>query len=484
MHEGSEAARLIRSALSHYRTGDEVEALVAEILKTSKATFDALHMLGTKEGQAGNDAEAEKLFRHALVINNASAETFHNLGLILQKQGKLPEAIDSFRKAIEVQPGFFTAHYRLGKALQEQGNLSQAIVSYERAIELNPEFSKVYGSYSTCRKFTTEDKALAARLEKLLGGMGKQENQCSLHFALGKIYNDMGRYDDAFLHYLQANKYEQSRYPYHHKSFTSYIDRMIRNFPAGYFGNCLWTGSPSELPIFIVGMPRSGTTLIEQILSSHPLIFGAGELTYFNDKSTHLARELKLPYAECLEMLTAEGLKRIAEEYIGHLRSFGVNAERITNKMPGNFLHLGFISLLFPKARVIHCRRNPLDTCLSIFFQQFSGNHPYSSDLSNLGHYYRDYERLMDHWLEVLPAGMMFDIQYDELVEKPEEMSRSLIEFCGLPWSERCLKSHENERPVQSASSWQVRQPIYRTSKERWKRYEKYLGPLIKALEE
>jgi hypothetical protein len=187
-------------------------------------------------------------------------------------------------------------------------------------------------------------------------------------------------------------------------------------------------------------------------------------------------------YPECAADLRRDELMGHARVYLGHVRGFSKESSRITDKMPGNFLHLGLISLLFPKARVIHCRRNPLDTCLSLFFQQFQGRHPYSSDLADLGWYYRDYERLMEHWRAVLPSGMLLEIRYEDVVERPEEMSRTLIEFCGLEWDERCLQPHKNERVVSTASSWQVRQPIYKTSKERWKRYEKHLGPLVEGL--
>jgi hypothetical protein len=210
-------------------------------------------------------------------------------------------------------------------------------------------------------------------------------------------------------------------------------------------------------------------------------VYGAGELKYFDATCARLAKRIGLPYPHCMMTLTSEELQKLAEGYLGHLRGFSDSALRVTDKMPSNFVHVGLLSVLFPNARVIHCRRNPLDTCLSIFFQKFSG-HPYSRDLGDLGHYYREYARLMEHWRTVLPPGLMLEVQYEELVDSPDEISRKLIEFCGLAWNDSCLKSHENERVVRTASSWQVRQPIYKTSKERWKRYEKHLGPLREAL--
>jgi tetratricopeptide (TPR) repeat protein len=550
MHDHGEAARLIRDALSQYRTSEEAETLVKDILKTDKATFDALQMLGIKEGQRGNDAGAERLFRHALTINGASSETCHNLGIVLQKQGKLQEAAASYRQAIALQPGFAMAyfnlgntltgqgkhseatesfqqaviirpdyaeaHSNLGNALRELGRLSEAIEScrraielrpdfakahnnlgnafleqgmltdaaesYEKALELNPDFAEAYRNYSTCRKFTVENHALADRLEELLGKVQTDTERCSLHFALGKIYDDVKMYDASFLHYLSGNQLERNTFIYAWRDFSSHVDRLISTFSPDYFRCRSWAGSFSELPVFILGMPRSGTTLIEQIISSHPLVCGAGELKCLEGFVQGFKAQREISYPECATYLTHEDFAKISGHYLDHLQSFSQDSLRITDKMPGNFLHLGFISLLFPQAKVIHCTRNPLDTCLSIFFQKFTSRLPYSCDLIDLGHYYRDYMRLMEHWRSVLPPAMMIDVQYEEVVEKPEEMSRKLIEFCGLKWDERCLRSHENERAVRTASSWQVRQPIYTTSKERWKRYEKHLGPLQRAI--
>jgi len=444
-----EAERLIRSALRRYTANDEVEAALARILRSEKDIFDALRMLGSREENRGNYADAEKLFRHAVTVNDHSAAAFHNLALILQKQGKLDEAVDN----------------------------------YQRAVALKPDFAAAYENYAGCRQWSVGDKPLADRLEELLRSAGNAEDRCSYHFALGKMYGDFGIYDESFRHYQQGNLIERGKYSYDRRIFTSYVDRMQRTFSAGRFAERRGAGATSNLPVFIIGMPRSGTTLVEQIVASHPEAHGAGELKHINAKITGIEKALNRPYPECMEIATPEILGKTANEYLELLRRANPNAVRITDKMPHNFLHLGLISLLLPGAKVIHCRRNPPDTCLSIYFQRFYANlHPYSYDLTDLGYYYRDYERLMEHWNAVLPRGMMLEVGYEQLVDRPEETSRAIMEFCGLEWDEQCLMFHQNRRAVKTASSWQVRQPLYTTSKEKWRRYEQHLAPLLAAL--
>ncbi len=232
-------------------------------------------------------------------------------------------------------------------------------------------------------------------------------------------------------------------------------------------------------------MPRSGTTLVEQIIASHPQCFGADELPHIGAIAATLPGRLQTdhPYPQCAAMIDAPLARSLAEEYLEKLQAVGGDAKRVSDKMPANFIYLGLIALMFPRARVIHCRRDPLAVCLSIYFHRFAYGHGYAYDLGDIGVYYRQYRRLMQHWHEVLPLEIC-DVQYEELVADQASESRRLIDYCGLSWDDRCLEYHKNTRPVQTMSNWQVRQPIYTDSIQRWKHYEKHLDELKEMLVE
>ncbi len=262
------------------------------------------------------------------------------------------------------------------------------------------------------------------------------------------------------------------------------IDRLIAAFTPERLQSLPRAQHDSKTPVFILGMPRSGTSLVEQILASHPQVHGAGELNNI------MRLESGMPdlvgggkrFPDGLNKLTQEHVDELASHYLEHLAELSPDALRVTDKMPNNFLHLGTIQLLFPDARIIHCMRDPLDTCLSCYFQNFFAQHPYTNDLGHLGAYYNGYERLMAHWKQTLDLPI-FDIRYEDLVENQETKSREMIEFIGLEWDEACLKFHENKRIGRTASYDQVRQPIYKGSVARWRNYESHLEPLRKALE-
>jgi hypothetical protein len=250
-----------------------------------------------------------------------------------------------------------------------------------------------------------------------------------------------------------------------------------------YFAARANIGETSEVPVFVLGMPRSGTTLVEQIIASHPAAHGAGELEELGWLAANMPKLTggTAPYPEAARLIDATNAKSIAAQYLEPLIARAPAARRITDKMPGNFIRIGLIAVLFPKARIVHVRRHPLDTCLSCFFQHFGRGHHFSYDLGHLGHYYTQYQRLMAHWARVLP-GRIFDVQYEDVVSKQEETSRAIIAHCGLDWDPKCLAFHEHERQVRTASFWQVRQPLYASSVGRWQAYEKHLGPLKAAL--
>jgi hypothetical protein len=320
-------------------------------------------------------------------------------------------------------------------------------------------------------------------MENLLEtGPGLQAtDRCRIHFTLGDTYNSKGDYDSAFEHYFKGNRLKQTEFK--SSRFTREIDALINSFHTDFFTHTAKASLHSNRPVFVVGMPRSGTSLVEQILSSHSKVFGAGELPDIINLSNRLGDKLKSqdPYPKCVSQLTIEKIDHFAKQYLDHLSRMSGDAVRVTDKMPANFMHLGLINILFPEARVIHCRPNPLDTCLSCYFQDFGPSHSYAYDLTNLGAYYQQYLRIMEHWQNSLTLPIL-DIQYEALINNQETVSRNMLNFCELDWEDQCLDFHNNKRFVWTASYAQVRKPIYRHSVNRWKNYEHHIDPLRKAL--
>jgi hypothetical protein len=293
------------------------------------------------------------------------------------------------------------------------------------------------------------------------------------------------RADPAFEHYQQGNlckRQSPELWPgFDIEAVRREVDEAIATFNRDFFARLAPLGHPSAVPVFIVGMPRSGTTLIEQVLASHRHFAGAGELPDIAYTANDLAVSIQgEKYPACLAHLTRDTTLAMADRYLKRLQRDNASALRVSDKMPLNCFHLGLIAVLFPRARVIHCRRNPLDTCVSCFCENFESL-PFTSSLEDLGQFYREYARLMAHWQQVLPLAM-FDLHYEDLVAGPEPITRELLSFCGLDWDERCAHFHQTQRPVLTASNLQVRQPVYTRSVGRWQRYQSHLGPLLVLL--
>ncbi len=306
------------------------------------------------------------------------------------------------------------------------------------------------------------------------------ENQAvQLNFTLARALDAEDKYEEAFRYLERGNRLKAAQFdPEAHRQV---VDRIIHTFSAEFFEARHGWGDLSRLPILIVGMPRSGTTLVEQILASHPDVTAGGELTYLNELSKQLAADIPaLEYPEAIAAASATQINALGEEYVRQLAMLSRGLPRVTDKLPPNFMRLGLIALCLPAAKVIHVRRHPFDTCLSIYFQNFEHEHAYAWDLTHLGAYYREYERLMDHWRRVVPLQTL-EVQYEALVDNQEKLTRELLEYCDLSWDDRCLRFWETKRAVDTASLWQVRQPMYTRSVERWRHYESHLGPLRKA---
>jgi tetratricopeptide (TPR) repeat protein len=336
------------------------------------------------------------------------------------------------------------------------------------------------------KRFKPGDHRLPA-LQSLLDRVDRldQDKEIAAHFAMGKALADLGDYDTAFHHLQVANALKRTTFAYDEAQRLAAMKHVADRFTPEFFRAHADHGDTSWSPIFIVGMPRSGTTLLEQVLASHSQVFGAGELEAFKDAIGQCAKAQRVApaYPDLIGSMSSEQITELGRSYTKQVRALAPEAPRIVDKMPLNFLFVGLIHLALPKAKIIHIRRDPLDTCVSCFSLLFTGHQPFAYDLGELGRYYRGYEEVMSHWHRVLPPDVMIDVQYEALVEDLEGTSRRALEHCGLPWEDSCRDFQQTRRPVRTASLMQVREPLYRTSLGSWRRYEKFLGPLRQALD-
>lgn len=430
--------------------------------------------------------EAIAILIQAKEVSDKKALIYDMLGEVYTNLGNAEEAIEQYDRALKIEPNRMSS--LLGKAslFRELGQTQSATSTCDQIISLYPESIAGYSIKAQVSKSQPSD-GLVENLNQLFRVITRgSDDEIALQFTLGKVYDDQKLYKKAFEHYLRANNLKNANQTYIHQDEEKKADAIIKTFDQDFFNRHQNIGIGSELPIFIVGMPRSGTTLIEQIISSHPLVQGAGEVHFWWQTSRTLPLRFKLkgPYPECVNELSQGEAIKITQMYEETLRKIvgpTQSISHITDKMPHNFVQLGLIALMYPNAKIIHTKRNPIDTCLSIFFQSFNDFHPYAFNLENLAHHYKIYQRLMAHWHDVLP-GRILDINYEDMTRNPASLSRELISHCCLDWDDLCLSPHKLDRSVKTASHWQVRQPIYQTSIERWRNYEEFLEPLIKAL--
>lgn len=461
----------------------EAEASFRRCIALDETHAQARHNLGALLKERGERAEAESLFRETIALAPEMVDAHVNLGSALQALGRDDEALAAYREALQLSPGYADAAAGEVSVLDRLGRVEEACARIRPLIETAPDNPDVITTFaSVARRLGEEEKAMAA-LEGLLArhDLLATKREAAL-FALGKLCDARGRFSDAFEHYRAANSVRSHAFDL--AEFSDYCARV-----RGTFGKELLRRLPrardnSMLPIFVVGMPRSGTSLVEQILSSHPAVFGAGELTWLDQLSEALSQRMgtTIGYPECALDLSIRALDAAAAEYFTLLHAAGPGAERVVDKMPGNFMHLGLIEVLFPGSRIIHIAREPLDNCLSCYFQNFTQGHEYTADLETLGAVYREYEQVMAHWRSALTHPLL-EVRYENLVANQEAESRRLVEFCGLPWDERCLRFHETKRVVRTASYDQVRRPMYRDSLARHRHYEPFLGELRSALD-
>jgi tetratricopeptide (TPR) repeat protein len=422
--------------------------------------------------------EAILHYQRALAIRPDYAEAHHNLATALQIRDRPMEAIRHYQKALAVRPDLAEVHHDLGIALQTVGRIEEASRSFEKAIALAPRNARFYRSLVGCKPIVADDPCVAA-MEALAEEMAtlSEEAQMELHFALGTAFAELGQPERSFPHLLKGNALKRRQIVYDEAAVLRHFERTRTAYTPEIMRDKQAVGDPSTVPVFVVGMPRSGSTLIEQILASHPKIFGAGELSDFEQTAANFGID---PETICL--LTRDDLCRIGASYVSSVKARAPAATRIVDKMPGNFRLAGLIHLALPNARIIHTIRDPIDTCLSCFSKLFSGDQPYTYDLAELGRYYRAYQVLMDHWRSVLPEGVMLEVQYEAVVADIEREARRLIGHCGLEWDDACLSFYETKRVVRTASAAQARRPIYNSSVGRWHRYGDMIRPLREIL--
>lgn len=531
----SEAHYNICEAYKHLKRLDEAYAGYQRLVQENPTFAEAHGGMGAILFAQHRVEEAVQCFSEALRLNPDLVQSHYGLALCHKELGQDFKAEAGYRQALQHDPGHVPSHIGLARLLVEHGLYKEALDCFQTAERLSPEhptaaaeavivleklgrfeeaWQRLQGvlarplngiGYVTtvavafadlCGKFGGCDEALAMVERALQRGDSEameDDQRTVLHFAAGRLLDAKGEYDRAFAHYARGNAIVWAmgeRLPwlrFDRAAVTQAVDDTITTFTPAFMRRAprATHGGGGRL-VFIVGMPRSGSTLAEQILASHPAVYGAGEL---NDISW-LAQlipdimETDRPYPRCLEDVTVAQCDRLARHYLDRIESLAPEAALlVTDKMPVNFAHLGLIELLFPGARVIHCLRDPIDTCVSCYFQGFirSHNYQYSFDLRALGEYYREYRRLMAHWRSVLDIPML-ELRYEDVVVDQEAATRRLLAFCGLPWDDGCLRYYESKRLVHTASYDQVRRPIYDKSVGRWRHYERHIGPLLKAL--
>ena len=405
-------------------------------------------------------------------------------GYLMHDIGQVQTSLSWFDRALAIQPNTDAFWFSRGTACQALGRLDEAIANYREAIRCNPDYTEAYRAISVTKEFTDPADPDLASIEAILTGRAiSQEDRMRFQFVLAKIYEDLGDYDRAFHYCCLANAAKRSTFDYSVVPERARFESLKQCLTRSYIEQRKGTGSRDEeqIPIFIIGMPRSGTTLAEQILASHPDVHGAGEISALQDVLNRTAGLRQPDFADRLVRLENKDLIEMADVYQKQARRNCEGQHFVTDKMTDNYLYVGLIYLMFPQARVIHCRRDPLDTCLSCYKRLFGSDIKYAYDLRELGQAYCLYRDYMNYWQALLP-GFIYDVQYESLVADQEQQSRRLLEFCGLPWDDRCLSFYETERVVKTSSFAQVRKPIYRSSVHLWKYYEGHLQPLLDEL--
>ncbi len=469
-------------SLSALGRHEQAIAWFARALSIQPKDAFAEHKLGTALAALNRHEEAVVHYRKALAERPDFPAALNNLGNSLDALVRPAESLEAFEKLLVLEPDNAWAHLGAGNAHRILGRSADARRLYERAVALAPDIATFRRAVVETEQFRPDDPQLGVmeNLARNVASLSKNE-QIELHFALAKAYDDIARHGSSFEHLQRGNALKRQTVAYDERAQLGILRDTEAAFTAELIAARHGQGNPSDRPIFILGMPRSGTTLVEQILASHPRVFGAGELLHMFDLVSTGHAGARFPFD--IASLSSKELLRFGSLYVERLPAPAPPADRITDKLPANFSIVGLIHLALPNARIIHVRRDPLDTCFSCYANLFSRGLEFSYDLGELGRHYRAYESVMDHWRRVLPPGAMLEVQYEGLVADFETQARRIIEYCGLDWDARCLRFHETQRAVRTASAAQVRRPLFSHAIGRWRPYEQWLQPLLDALE-
>ncbi|MEZ5872483.1 MAG: sulfotransferase [Nitratireductor sp.] len=426
--------------------------------------------------------EARKYNRKLCELEPRNPNHLRSMGLIHENQGRSQQAIEYFNRALKLQPGSAKLYHDIGRAYSLAGEHQRSIDYYTMSIKADPDYGMALYSLSSAKKFTADE---ATEFVSLASGAAERNNdavlQANLNYACGKVLDDAQKPDEAFAFFAKANAL---RVPNGGCKVPPFLRNSVDAFSRAKLESRKLDGHPSRQPIFILGMPRSGTTLTESLCGAHSLVTAGDEQKYMTTYSNHFGRDSDVEgaYRQNLEKLTSSEIRELADDYLMRCAGIAGNTPHFTDKLPHNFINVGFIAMMFPNAKIIHVRRHPIDNCFSIFSNSMQDFHNrYKADMTNLGIYYRQYLQLMDHWRKVLP-NPMHEVYYEDLVANTEFNARAMIDYLGLEWEDGVMDRTGSQRSVKTLSQWQVRQPVYQTSRGKWRQYEKHLAPLIEAL--
>lgn len=480
-------------AEAHYNLGNTLQTLGRH--QEARARYEqALPLMPDRPELYNNLAvvlqtigDHEQAIRHcekALALRPDYPEAYNNLANSLYALNRCEEAVTQYHRALALKADFAEAHDNLGMAHVAVGRIAEARQCFETAIALAPKRGSFYFNLTKCKTFSRGDPDLRA-MEALAATAASlpADERVKLHYALGNAFADVAQHERSFEHFRVGNALKRQQLVYDEEKSLARIDRTRAVFTPDLMRAKAGLGDPSAVPVFILGMPRSGSTLVEQILASHPDVFAAGELDdfYLLVRSLERSDGARIDYPERVPELGGPALRAIGAGYVDRLRRRAPAARRITDKMPTNWWLTGLIHLALPNARIIHTRRDAVDTCVSCFTTLFLGQ-DWSYELGELARYYRAYAATMAHWRAVLPGGVMLEIDYEDVVADLEGQARRILAHCGLDWNEACLDFHRVRRPIKTASAAEVHKPIYQSSVGRWRRYGESLRPLLEAL--